>query len=41
LQQPAHDEPPQVHVPLEHESPVAHTPQAAPPLPHSLADCAA
>jgi len=34
LQQPAHEPPPQLHVPLEHESPVLHALQAAPPAPH-------
>jgi hypothetical protein len=34
LQQPAHDDPPQVHVPPLHACPVEHALQAAPPVPH-------
>jgi hypothetical protein len=40
LQQPGQEVPPQVHAPLEHVLPVEHIPHAAPPLPHSVADCA-
>jgi hypothetical protein len=41
LQQPAHDDPPHVHAPLEQESPLAHGLHVAPPVPHSPIDCAA
>ena len=34
LQQPAHEDPPQVHEPLEHESPAAHEVHVAPSVPH-------
>jgi hypothetical protein len=41
LQQPAHDVPPQEHVPLVHDCPEPQGPHAAPPVPHSLEDCEA
>jgi hypothetical protein len=34
LQQPAHDDPPHEHTPLEHESPLPQGLQAAPAVPH-------
>jgi hypothetical protein len=41
VQQPEHDEPPQVHAPAEHDCPDAHAAQAAPAMPHVPADCEA
>lgn len=41
VQQPAQDEPPHVHAPIEHESPLPHTLHAAPAVPHWLPDCEA
>ncbi len=38
VQQPAQDEPPHVHTPLEHVCPVLHARQAAPLVPQSLDD---
>jgi hypothetical protein len=38
VQQPAHDPPPQLHVPFVHESPAPHEPHAAPPVPHWVVD---
>jgi hypothetical protein len=38
LQQPEHDPPPHVHVPLEQACPLPHGLQAAPPVPHSEVD---
>jgi hypothetical protein len=40
LQQPEQATPPQLHAPLEQASPVAHMPQAVPPVPHSDPDWA-
>jgi hypothetical protein len=37
-QQPEHDPPPQVHVPLEHALPELHALHAAPPVPHCELD---
>ncbi len=39
LQQPAHDIPPQLHDPLAQDCPEPQALQAAPPVPHSAADC--
>ena len=39
LQQPAHDEPPHEHTPLEHVCPPPQPLHAAPPVPHELVDC--
>jgi hypothetical protein len=41
LQHPAHELPPQPHVPLAHAWPEAHPPHVAPPVPHWLEDCEA
>jgi hypothetical protein len=41
LQQPVHDDPPQVHAPLAHDSPPPHPLHAAPAVPHWPADCEA
>jgi hypothetical protein len=38
LQHPEQAPPPQVQVPLEQDSPAAHLPHAAPPMPHADAD---
>jgi hypothetical protein len=40
VQQPAHAEPPQVHIPPEQLPPAAHGAHMAPPLPHEELDCA-
>jgi hypothetical protein len=41
VQQPAHAEPPQVHIPPEQLPPGAHGAHMVPPLPHDMADCEA
>jgi len=40
-QHPGHDDPPQVHAPLEQASPVPQAEHTRPPVPHSVDDCAA
>jgi hypothetical protein len=39
VQQPLHDVPPHVHIPVEHVPPEAQGAHAAPPVPHELLDC--
>jgi hypothetical protein len=39
LQQPEHEEPPQLHTPLTHACPEPHVLQAPPPVPQADADC--
>jgi hypothetical protein len=41
LQHPAHDAPPQLHVPFVHACPALHAVQLAPPVTHSEPFCAA
>ncbi len=41
VQQPLHDVPPQLHMPLEHVPPAAHGAHTAPAVPHAMPDCCA